>query len=144
MSELQGAESIAGLRFLYGKLGAIAGSNGVYPGAAKRGAIMPYVLVQSWPRPDGSDVTAIGNVRVLARLRYLIKVISATLAEAEPIIRAIDIALRSDAGDPPEQQDGYSILNVRRAEPFEMPTIEGDEQYWQSGGYYDLEITAGS
>lgn len=141
MSELQGAETIVALRWLYGKLGGISGV-GVYPGSAPRGAEMPYVLVQSWPRPDGSDTTALGNVRVLARLRYLVKVISATLAEAEPIVKAIDVALRSDASQPPEQQDGYSILNVRRSEPFEMPTIEGDEQYWQSGGYYDLEVAA--
>lgn len=144
MTQLEGAETIAAYRWLYGKLGSISGSSGLYPGAATRGAEMPYVLMQSWPRPDGDDVEALGNVRVLARLRYLIKVISATLAEAEPIVRAIDIALRSDPDEAPEQQDGYSILNVRRSAPFEMPTVEGDEQYWQIGGYYDLEVAAGT
>jgi hypothetical protein len=144
MTALEGAETIAAYRWLYGKLGTISGSSGLYPGAAPRGAVMPYIIMQNWPRPDGEDVAALGNVRVLARLRYLIKVVSGTLAEAEPIVRAMDVALRADPETPPEQQSGYSILNVRRAAPFEMPTVEGDEQYWQIGGYYDLEVTAGT
>ena len=104
----------------------------------------PLSLVpQAWPRPDGSDVTAIGNVRVLARLRFLIKVISATIALAEPIAKAMDVALRTDPDAPVPQQSGYSMLNLRRTEPFDLPTIEGDEQYFQTGGYYDLEVAAG-
>lgn len=144
MSTLQGAETIVALRWLYGTLDAISGGPHVYPGAAPRGASMPYVLVQSWPRPDGSDTRALGNERVLARLRYLVKVISATLAEAEPIVKAVDAALAQAYNAPVPQQDGYSILNVRRSEPFEMPVIEGDDQYWQTGGYYDLEVAAGT
>ena len=138
MPALQGAETIAAYRYLYGKLAPISGSSGVYPGQATRGAQMPYIIVQNWPRPNGDDVAAFGG-RVIARLRYLIKVISPTYAMAEPIVKAIDIALSDSTG----QQSGYTILDVRRVEPFDMPTLEGDDLYMQTGGYYDLEVAAG-
>jgi hypothetical protein len=73
----------------------------------------------------------------------LVKVVSDSLAATEPIAKAIDAALRQDPDAPTEQQSGYSILNPRRVSPFEMPTVEGDELYWQVGGYYDLEVAAG-
>lgn len=142
MTALEGGETIAAMRYLYGKLETASAGINVYPGAAPRSSAMPYILVQSWPRPDGGDTTAFGAVRVMAKLRYLVKVVSATLAEAEPIARAVDRALVIGGNDS-AQQDGYTLLNLRRSEPFEMPTVEGDEQYWQTGGYYDLEVTAG-
>ena len=138
MTALEGGETIAASRWLYGKLDGISGSSGVYPGAATRGAVMPYIIYQSFPRPDGEDTAAFGG-RVLSRLRYLVKVVSTTLAEAEPIVRAIDVALSDETA----QQSGYTILNCRRKMPFELPTVEGDELYWQTGGYYDLEVSAG-
>jgi hypothetical protein len=143
MTALEGAEDVAGYRWLYGKLQSASVGASVYSGEAPRGAATPYVIIQSWPRPDGNDVTAFGGARILARLRYLVKVVSDSLAATEPIAKAIDAALRQDPDAPTEQQSGYSILNPRRVSPFEMPTVEGDELYWQVGGYYDLEVAAG-
>jgi hypothetical protein len=143
MTALLGGETIAAGRWLYGKLAAVPGSNGTFPGAAERGSIAPYIIYQSFPRPGGGDTNALGDVRVLARLRFLVKVVSATLSEAEPVVRAIDLALKGDPDVPPEQVSGYSILNVRRVEPYEIPSLEGDELFWESGGYYDIDVTAG-
>jgi hypothetical protein len=142
MTALDGAETIAAGRFLYGKLAAIAGleTGKVFPGAAKRGAVMPYVIYQSFPRPGGEDTDTVDGTRIMARLRFLVKVVAPTLALAEPWVKAVDVALRGQAG----QQSGYHIGNVRRVSPFDMPTQEGDELYWQIGGYYDLEVSAGT
>lgn len=139
MSALGGGETVAAGRYIYGKLSPISGLSGVFPGVADRGAQMPYVIYQYFPRPGGGDTEALGGTRVLARLRYLIKVIADTLAEAEPYVKAVDAALNATTG----QVSGYTILNVQRTEPFELPTVEGDETYWQTGGYYDLEVCAG-
>lgn len=139
MTALVGGETIAAGRYLYGKLSLIAGSSGAYPGAASRGATMPYIIYQSFPRPGGGDTDALGGTRVFSRLRFLVKVVSASLELAEPIVRAIDAALNASTG----QQNGYTIGNVMRAEPYELPVLEGDDLYWQVGGYYDLDVSAG-
>lgn len=136
MAALSGAETIVAGRWLYGKLAAIAST---YPAVAARGATMPYIIYQSFPRPDG-DVEALGGTRVLARLRFLVKIESPTQSAAEPIDKAIDAAINGQTA----QQDGYTILNVRRREPFSLPTVEGDDLYWQIGGYYDLEVCQGA
>lgn len=140
MSALGGAEDIAAGRYLYGKLSPITGIGGqVYPGAGSREAVMPYIIYQYFPRPGGGDTEALGGTRVLARLRFLVKVISATMTAAEPILKAMDSALNATSG----QQSGYTIQNVRRIEPFQLPVQEGDETYWQTGAYYDLDVCAG-
>lgn len=140
MAQLQGGETIEANRYIYGKLTAAVVPAKVYPGAAPLGAQMPYVVYQQMPRPGERDTNALGGVRVLTRLRYLVKVIAATLAEAEPLVLAVDQALHQTEG----QQGEYYVGNVQRAEPYELPTIDEDgSQYWQTGGFYDLDISQG-
>lgn len=134
---LGGAENIAANQYVYGKLTA-AGLD-VYPGIAGRGAALPYVTYQLFPRPDGGDTTALGGIRVLARLRYLIKVQADSLGAAAPLLRSIDAALSGTEG----AAAPYYVSNVRRADVYEQPTLEGDTLYFEAGGYYDLDVSAG-
>lgn len=141
MSALAGAETIVANRYLFGRMKSALTPLGykAHPGVAPQGSAMPYVLYQFMPRPGGSDTTALGGTRVLVRLRYLIKAVAGSLSEAEPLVLAIDQALQDTEGP----QNGYYVSNVRRLEPFELPTVEDGELYWQTGGYYELEVSAG-
>jgi hypothetical protein len=139
MTDLLGAETIAANRYIYARLSAALAPVKVYPGVAPQGSTMPYVIYQYMPGPNTGDTQALGGVRVLVRLRYLVKAITSGLTAAEPLVKAIDLALQDTDGP----QSGYYVGNVSRAAPFELPTVEDDELYWQTGGYYDLEVSAG-
>jgi hypothetical protein len=139
MSVLAGAETIAANRYILARVAPVVAPAKVFPGVASQGSSMPYVIYQYMPRPGGSDTTALGGTRVLVRLRYLIKVVSASLSATEPLVKALDQALQDTEGP----QSGYYVSNVQRLEPFEMPTVEDGELYWQVGGYYELDVSAG-
>ena len=135
---MTGAETLAANRFIYGKLAAALGERKVWPGIAPAGTLMPYVLYQHWPRPGGGDTTALGGIRVLTRLRYLVKVEAKTLASAQPLLESLDTALQDTEG----QSGALRIGNVQRVETYEQPTVEEGNLYWQIGGFYDLEVSS--
>ena len=137
MASLQGGETTVAARWIYGKISALVGSVMVYPAVASRNAAMPYVVYQFMPNPEGADTRSLGGGRAMSRLRFLVKVIAATQAEAEPIVRLVDTALRGEG-----PQNDYYISSTDRFEPFELAVVEGDELYWQIGGYYDVAVTA--
>jgi hypothetical protein len=97
---------------------------------------MPYVIYQNIPHPEGEDVESLGGGRVMVKLRYLVKVVAATQAQAEPLVKQVDTGLRSGEG----LQGDYYISSSQRSSPFELPVIEDDELYWQIGGYYDINV----
>lgn len=140
MTALQGNETIVASRYIYGKLATALGAGNVYPGVAPREAAMPLVTFQHWPRTSGGDTNALGGTRVLARLRYLVKVQALTYEEAEPLVKLVDAALQDSDG----YQSGNYVSNVTRELPFDMPVQDGDVMYQQVGGYYDLEVSGAS
>jgi len=144
MTQLQGAEQIAGMAFIHGKIKFPINALNVqvYPGIGPRAAVVPYVTYQSWPRVGTSAyTTALGGGRVLARLRFRVVVQSETVNQARPILLAIDSALQDAQG--PETVSGYYVSNTDLVEPFALPVLEGDEQYWQIGSYWDLTVSEG-
>ena len=78
---------------------------------------------------------------MLARLRYRLQVVADTLGKADGPLRAINGALQDTEGMEPVS--GYLISNVDLAETLELPILEGDEQYWQVGTFWDLTVSEG-
>lgn len=138
MANLSGGETLAANRFIYGKLNTGVGAGKVFPALAPRGTAMPFIVYQFMPLPGTSDTVALGGIRVLTTVRYLVKVQAATLASAEPLLMHLD-TLHNTNG----QSGPYYVINVERSAPYEMPTVEGEELYWQTGGLYDLTIAQG-
>lgn len=135
MAVLAGAETSAAGKWIHQRLAA-AGITKAWPVLAPFGTALPYVVWQVIPRPDGEDVVSLGGGMAMVKLRYLVKALADKQGEAAPLARTLHTALNGGEGP----IDDYYISSCQRALPFELPTVEGQELYWQVGGYYDINL----
>jgi hypothetical protein len=135
MAALQGGETSKAGKWIRTKLVA-AGITNAHPAVAPYGTALPYVVWQHFPRPDGEDVQTLQGGRAMVKLRYLVKALAVKQSEAEPLARQIDAGLDGEEGP----IDDYYVSSCSRVMPFELPTTEGQETYWQVGGYYDINL----
>ena len=114
--------------------------NKVWEYAAPEGATGWQIIYQ---RIQASDVAGI-NVRLMAVLRYLIRVVDRGKDwDHETVANRID-ALFDHVGPFPVADPPGTIEGAVRMEPFDQPETIGGVEYRHLGGIYQIAANAGS
>lgn len=109
----------------------------VYNGVAPAGTNPPYVIMQLLS--GGTDLMAVGAIRIWSDALWLIKVVvkGTSSGPIEPIVNRIDALLHAASGT---VTNGV-IWECVRERPFELPTVEDGVSYLQLGGEYRIKAS---
>lgn len=107
----------------------------IYDGLAPRGATYPVIIFNFL---TGSDVMAVGSIRVMNSGLYQVKAVAqaTSYADVSPVADAIDSALHRASGS---VGDG-AILACRREQPIVYIEQVNDLQYRHMGGLYRIQV----
>lgn len=104
--------------------------------APQQAGVYPAIVWQL--QAPSTDVKAIGNIRIMVRPVYVVRVIGqgATWVPLSPIADAIDAALEGASGTVP----GAEILGISRVGPFALVETVNTVQYRHLGGQYRVPV----
>ena len=145
-----GNEVVPAEKFIYARLAAESGAGDAvsnrlygYAAAQQQGTGITYPAIVWQLQAPSEDVKAIGNVRIMSRPIYVVRVIvqASSWNTAQPIADAIDRALEGasgivDAGE----ADQAEVLTVSRIGPFSLVEAVSGVQYRHLGGQYRLFV----
>lgn len=109
----------------------------IYNGVAPAAASYPFVVMQLLS--GGTDLMAVGAIRIWADMLWLIKAVTkgSSTGPLEPIVDRIDALLHAASGT----VSGGIIWSCVRERPFELPTVENGVNFVQQGAEWRIRAS---